>query len=61
MESNTELSLPDAALAAPRFAVGSVLQVSQAGFVRRGHLFFGPNNIILRGGEYEFLDAQAVL
>lgn len=41
-------------------SVGSVLEVSQEGFVRRGILFFGANNI--NGWEeYMFLDAQAVL
>jgi len=40
LEGNPELHLPDTALAAHHFAMDSVLQVSQAGFVRRGNLFF---------------------
>lgn len=42
------------------FSVGSVLEVSQEGFMRRGNLFFGANN---NNGweEYMLLDAQAVL
>lgn len=42
------------------FSVGSVLEVSQEGLMRRGNFFFGANNI--NGWEeYMFLDAQAVL
>lgn len=42
------------------FSMGSMLKLSQEGFVRRGNLFFGASN---NNGweEYMFLDAQAVL